>query len=164
MTTMMAAGLMVTTSCKHDLDDYVKKPYTVSDSERLEYAQKTLNTVIDKTQDWVLTANYSVKVNVDANLDGIQEIAVLDGNPFVRSTSILAKTTAHQNETKELTFKAPLADSLCYVACITSDQQYIARPFLPGKDGLYHQRPAVYRTALPAREGCCRVVPDTSSA
>ena len=40
---MMAAGLMVTTSCKHDLDDYVKKPYTVSDSERLEYAQKTVS-------------------------------------------------------------------------------------------------------------------------
>ena len=141
---MMAAGLMVTTSCKHDSDDYVKKPdsddyvkkpYTVSDGERLEYAQKTLNTIIDRTHDWVLTANYSVKVNVDANLDGIQEIAVLDGNPFVRGTSILAKTTAHQNETKELTFKAPLADSLCYVAC-----------------------------TLPAREGCCRVVPGTSSA
>lgn len=145
---MMAAGLMVTTSCKHYSDDYVKKPYTVSDGERLEYAQKTLNTIIDRTQDWVLTANYSVKVNVDADLEGIQEIAVLDGDPFVRGTSILAKTTAHQNKTKELTFKAPLADSLCYVACITSDQQYIARPFLPGKDAVVSfQTPAV-RKAL----------------
>ena len=27
-----------------------------------------------------------------------------------------------------------------------------------------NQQPAVYRTALPARKGCCRVVPDTSSA
>ena len=107
LTTMMAAGLMVTTSCKHDLDDYVKKPYTVSDGERLEYAQKTLKTIIDRTQDWVLTANYSVKVNVDANLDGIQEIAVLDGNPFVRGTSILAKTVSFGNFTCPAAFLCP---------------------------------------------------------
>ena len=131
---MLAAGLMVATSCKHDLDDYVKKPYTVTDNERLEYAQRTLNTTFDKQQDWVLTADYSVKVKVDADLEGIKEIAILDGNPYVEATSMLVKKTANKNETVDLTFKAPLAEYLCYVACITNDQQYVARPFLPGKD------------------------------
>ena len=133
-TTMMMCGLMVTTSCKHNMDDYVKKPYTVSDSERLSYAEKTLNTTIDKQQNWVLTNQYNVKVTADANLEGIKAIAILDGNPFIGSTNMLQKVTAKNNETIDLTFKAPMADTLLYAACITSDQQFIARPFLPGKD------------------------------
>ena len=132
--TMMMCGLMVTTSCKHNMDDYVKKPYTVSDSERLSYAEKTLNTTIDKQQNWVLTNQYNVKVTADANLEGIKAIAILDGNPFIGSTNMLLKVTAKNNETIDLTFKAPKADTLLYAACITSDQQFIARPFLPGKD------------------------------
>ena len=131
---MMMCGLMVTTSCKHNMDDYVKKPYTVSDSERLSYAEKTLNTTIDKQQNWVLTNQYNVKVTADANLEGIKAIAILDGNPFIGSTNMLLKVTAKNNETIDLTFKAPKADTLLYAACITSDQQFIARPFLPGKD------------------------------
>jgi len=133
---MLATGLMVATSCKHDLDDYVKKPYTVTDDERLAYAEKTLQTTFDKQQDWVLTANYNIKVKMDADLEGIKEIAILDGNPFVHSTSMLVKVTAHKNETIDLTFRAPVADSLCYAACISGDQQYVARPFLPGKDAV----------------------------
>ena len=86
--TMMMCGLMVTTSCKHNMDDYVKKPYTVSDSERLSYAEKTLNTTIDKQQNWVLTNQYNVKVTADANLEGIKAIAILDGNPFIGSTNM----------------------------------------------------------------------------
>ena len=131
----MICGLMMTTSCKHDADDYVKKPYTVSDGERVAHAQKQLGDItFDKQQDWVLTNQYNVRVNVDADLEGIKEIAILDGNPYVGATSMLMKVTAQKNETIDLTFKAPKADSLCYVACITNDQQYIARPFLPGKD------------------------------
>ena len=105
--TMMMCGLMVTTSCKHNMDDYVKKPYTVSDSERLSYAEKTLNTTIDKQQNWVLTNQYNVKVTADANLEGIKAIAILDGNPFIGSTNMLLKVTAKNNETIDLTFKAP---------------------------------------------------------
>lgn len=146
-TTMLAACLMVTTSCKHDLDDYVKKPYIVSDSERLEYAQKVLKTTFDKQHDWVLTADYSVKVKVDAYLEDIKEIAILDGNPYVETTSILAKVAAQNNETIDMTFKAPLAERLCYVACINNDQQFIARPFLPGKDAVVSFQTSAVRKA-----------------
>ena len=89
--TMMTCGLMVTTSCKHDLSDYVKQPYTVSDSERVSYAEKTLNITIDPKQNWVLTNQYNVKVTADANLEGIKAIAILDGNPFIGSTNMLLK-------------------------------------------------------------------------
>ena len=131
----MTCGLMVTTSCKHDMSDYVKQPYTVSDSERLSYAEKILgNITIDPKQDWVLTNQYNVKVTADANLEGIKALAILDGNPFIGSTNMLLKVRAKNNERIDLTFKAPKADSLLYAVCITGDQQYIARPFLPGKD------------------------------
>ena len=133
--TMMMGGLMVTTSCKHDLNDYTKQPTTVTDSERLAYAEKTLgNITIDPNQNWVLTNQYSVKVTADANLEGIKAMAILDGNPFIGSTNVLTRVSATNNETKDLTFKAPKADTLLYAACITGDQQLVARPFVPGKD------------------------------
>ena len=95
----MTCGLMVTTSCKHDLSDYVKQPYMVSDSERVSYAEKTLgNITIDPKQNWVLTNQYNVKVTADANLEGIKAIAILDGNPFIGSTNMLLKVTAKNNE------------------------------------------------------------------
>ena len=136
MTTMLAAGLMVMTSCKHDDDNYAEKPSTVDENDRVKYAQRILETTFDKDQDWVLTADFSVRVKVDADLEGIKEIAVLDGNPFAWATSMLAKKAAQKDETIDLTFKAPLANSVCYVACITDDLQYVTRPFLPGKDAV----------------------------
>jgi hypothetical protein len=125
---------MVTTSCKHDADDYVKKPYTVTDNQRLEYAQETLQTTFDKQQDWVLTKQCTVDVKADADLEGISQVAILNGNPYVGTTSILALVPASKDETMAVTFKAPLADDVLYAACVTRDQKYIARPFLPGQD------------------------------
>lgn len=52
---LVISSLMVLNSCKHDKDDYEKKPYTVTDNDRVSYAEKTFGITIDKLQDWVLT-------------------------------------------------------------------------------------------------------------
>ena len=131
---IMTCGLITTTSCKHDANDYIKKPYSVTDEERIAHAEKTLGTTLDKQRDWALSKEYSVNVTADADFENISEMAILDGNPFIGITRILAKVSVAKNETKTLTFKAAQADTLLYAVCITSDQQYLARPFLPGKD------------------------------
>ena len=67
---------MMLTSCKHDANDYIKKPYSVTENDRLRYAEEQLGITIDKQQDRTLTNRYSVKVNVNADLEDINQVAV----------------------------------------------------------------------------------------
>ena len=127
-------GTMMLSSCKHDASDYAPKPYSVTDADRQKYAEEALGIKIDPLQDWTLTSKYSVKVNVDADLENISQVAVLDGNPYVGVTNLLASTSAANNGTVTLSFLAPSAASIFYVACINKDGECIARPFIPGED------------------------------
>ena len=127
-------GVVVLTGCKHDMSDYTPKPYSVTDTDRLKYAEEKLGISIDPQQDWTLSNRYSVKVNVDADLENVSQVAVLDGNPYVGVTNLLASTAAANNGTVTLSFLAPSTADIFYVACLNKDGECMARPFIPGED------------------------------
>ena len=131
---LLISSMAVLTSCKHDMDDYTPQPYTSTGNDRLKYAEQVLGVTIDPQQDWTLTNRYSVKVNVNADLEDINQVVVLDGNPYADVTNLLATTAATNNGTVTLSFLAPSIADVFYVACINKDGECIARPFLPGED------------------------------
>ena len=130
----LECGTMVLTGCKHDMNDYAPKPYSTTDADRKKYAEEALGVKIDPQQDWVMSQQYSVKVNVDADLENISQLVVLDGNPLVSGTNLLASTAATKNSTATISFLAPATADIFYVACINNDGECIARPFIPGED------------------------------
>ena len=130
---ILLVGLTVLSSCKHDMDDYVKKPYNVTDEERVRYAEEKLGVTIDPNQDWILTSEYSVTITANANLSNISKVAVLDGNPYAGASCVLATATATNGKTVTLSFRAP-TDSLLYAACLTNNGKCIARAFQPGQE------------------------------
>ena len=73
---ILISGMVVLTSCKHNMDDYTPQPYTSTGNDRLKYAEQVLGVTIDPQQDWTLTNRYSVKVNVNADLEDINQVAV----------------------------------------------------------------------------------------
>ena len=95
---LLTSGLVTLTGCKHDMDDYVRKPYSVTDQQRKSYAEQVLGISIDPQQDWVLTQTLSVEVNADADVEGISRVAILDGNPFAEETSVLTMQTKRRNQ------------------------------------------------------------------
>ena len=131
---LLISSMAVLTSCKHNMDDYTPQPYTSTGNDRLKYAEQVLGVTIDPQQDWTLTNRYSVKVNVNADLEDINQVVVLDGNPYADVTNLLATTAATNNGTVTLSFLAPSIADVFYVACINKDGECIARPFLPGED------------------------------
>ena len=133
-TLLLVGSITMLTSCKHDADDYVKKPYSVTDDDRIRYAEGKLGITIDRQQDWTMSQQYSIKVTANAALQNIAQVTILDGNPYVDVTNLLAVQSATNDQTVTMTFRAPAVASLLYVACITKDGQCIARPFTPGED------------------------------
>ena len=133
LTYILIVGTMVLTGCSPNADDYKKKPYNVTDEERVKYAEGLLGTTIDPEQDWVLTSEYSVSITADAHLGTISKVIVLDSNPYAGVSSVMASAAATNNAKVALTFRAP-KDSLMYAACVSTDGKCIARPFLPGKE------------------------------
>ena len=127
-------GTMMLTGCKHEITYTEKKQYTVTDEERVKYAGETLGTTIDPNQDWVLTSEYSVKIIADADLEGISEVLVLDGNPFVSPTQMLAHKSLSKGSSATLLFRAESVSEVLYAVCMTQDGKCMARPFLPGQD------------------------------
>ena len=146
----MIGGLtlvMAFTGCKHDLPEY--KPYSVTDGERVTYAEKALGNIrIDPNQDWVLTKNYKVIVKADASLKDISKVQVLNGNPYLQSSYVLAESTIKNGQTQQLSFRAPQADHLLYAACINSQGQVASVAFAAGADSAYFKqsyRPKITR-------------------
>ena len=137
---MMAAiltscGTMALIGCKHDLDnDNTKKPYTVTDQERMSHAEKTLGISIDQQQDWTLTNDNSVSISADADMDNIVRVAVLDADPYAGENHCLAVATLSNGGQATLTFQAPKSAEVLYAACFTKDGDCMARPFVPGVD------------------------------
>ena len=131
---LFTGGIMALSSCSHDKDDYVKKPYDMTDEERIRYAEQILGVKLDRNQNWILTEQYDLKVTADADLEDIVEVAILDGSPYAGSTHKLAYANVKNNESVTLSFRAPSAAELLYVACLTKGGLCIARPFQPGTD------------------------------
>ena len=132
---LLTGGMVALTGCKHDLNDSTRKPYTVTDQQRKDYAEQVLGTTIDPQQDWVLTQTLSVKVTADADVDGISRVAILDGNPFAEETSVLTQQTITKGQTAVLSFRVPTDSEVLYAACMNSSgEALMARPFLMGTD------------------------------
>ena len=131
---LTVCGMMLLSGCKHDANDYVKKPYSMTDDERIVYAEQTLGTTIDRQHDWSLTTQYSVKITADADLENISEVAVLDDDPYAGRTYRLAVAAVTSGGSATLTFRAPKDAEVLYAACYNTSGQCIARPFVPGTD------------------------------
>ena len=133
---LTSCGTMALTGCKHDLgNDNTKKPYTVTDQERMSHAEKTLGISIDQQQDWTLTNDNSVSISADADMDNIVRVAVLDADPYAGENHCLAVATVSNGGQATLAFQAPKSAEVLYAACFTKDGDCIARPFVPGVDG-----------------------------
>ena len=130
---LTACGIMLLSGCKHDMNDYVKKPtYSITDEERIAHAEQTLGVTLDRKHDWSLTTQYSVRITADANLENISEVAILDDDPYAGSTYRLAVATVSSGDAVTLTFRAPMDAEVLYAACYNTSGQCIARPFIPG--------------------------------
>ena len=81
-----------------------------------------------------MSQQYSIKVTANAALQNIAQVTILDGNPYVDVTNLLAVQSVTNDQTVTMSFRAPAVANLLYVACITKDGQCIARPFTPGED------------------------------
>ena len=127
------AGAITLTSCSNNEDDY-KKPYDVTDEDRVKYAEGVLGTTIDPEQDWVLTSECSVTIAANARLEGTSMVAILQGNPYGGKSFIIAVKPATVGTENTLSFRAPQGVDYLYAACINNDGKCIARPFTPGKD------------------------------
>lgn len=133
-TLLLVGSIAMLTSCKQDADDFLKKPYSVTDDDRIRYAEGQLGITIDRQQDWTMSQQYSIKVTANAALQNIAQVTILDGNPYVDVTNLLAVQSVTNDQTVTMTFRAPAVANLLYAACITKDGQCIARPFTPGED------------------------------
>lgn len=133
-TLLLVGSITMLTSCKQDADDFLKKPYSVTDDDRIRYAEGQLGITIDRQQDWTMSQQYSIKVTANAALQNIAQVTILDGNPYVDVTNLLAVQSVTNDQTVTMTFRAPAVANLLYAACITKDGQCIARPFTPGED------------------------------
>lgn len=136
--TLFVCSTLVLTSCKHDMDGYTPTPTPTptpapTDKERVAYAEKVLGVTIDPKQDWVLTSEYSVTITTDADLDNINKVAVIDGNPYAGPSCVMASAAATKDSKVTLSFRAP-TDSLLYAVCMNDEGKCIARPFIPGKE------------------------------
>ena len=94
---LFTGGIMALSSCSHDKDDYVKKPYDMTDEERIKWAEQVLGVKLDRNQNWILTEQYDLKVTADADLEDIVEVAILDGSPYAGSTHKLAYANVKNN-------------------------------------------------------------------
>ena len=133
-TLLLVGSIAMLTSCKQDADDFLKKPYSVTDDDRIRYAEGQLGITIDRQQDWTMSQQYSIKVTANAALQNIAQVTILDGNPYVDVTNLLAVQSVTNDQTVTMTFRAPAVANQLYAACITKDGQCIARPFTPGED------------------------------
>ena len=133
-TLLLVGSITMLTSCKQDADDFLKKPYSVTDDDRIRYAEGQLGITIDRQQDWTMSQQYSIKVTANAALQNIAQVTILDGNPYVDVTNLLAVQSVTNDQTVTMTFRAPAVANQLYAACITKDGQCIARPFTPGED------------------------------
>ena len=144
----MIGGLtlvVVFTGCKHDLAEY--QPYTVTDEERVTYAEKVLGNIrIDPNQDWVLTKTFKVVVKADAPLQDIDKVQVLSGNPYLQPVSVLAEGAIKNGATQEIRFRASQADQLFYAACINRQGQVASVAFTADADSAYFKQP--YRPTI----------------
>ena len=131
---LTVCGMMLLSGCKHNIDDYTPQPYTATGSDRLRHAETVLGVTIDPQQDWTLSNRYSVNVNVNADLENINQVIILDGNPIVGVTNLLTSSSATNGGTVTLSFLAPSTAGIFYVACINKDGECMARPFIPGED------------------------------
>ena len=120
--------------CSHE--EYLEqlKKYDVTNKDRVSYAESNLGVKIDPNQDWILTKKYSVKVTADANLDNIKEVMVLSGNPYAGVTYRLVRLELTNGGNATLDFTAPLSSTVLYAACLSAQNECIARPFRPGTD------------------------------
>ncbi len=151
-TILLVVCAIVLTSCKHDMDDYRKKPYDVTDEERVAYAEKLLGTSIDPEQDWELTSECSVTITANARLDNISMVAVLQGNPYGGESFILAAKEVIRDAETTLSFRAPQGVDCLYATCINNDgSKCIARPFTPGLDKKvsFQEAPVVSAASAP---------------
>ena len=153
LTAILFWGTTLLTGCSHNQDDYRKKPYEVTDAERVNYAEQILGTTIDPEQDWVLSSENSVTITSDAKLDGISMVAVLDGNPYAGISQIMASKAATRGAKTTLTFRAASGAEYLYAACLTNDGKCIARPFVPGQETTvsFKDGPATYNAAATTR-------------
>ena len=135
------------TGCKHDMPEY--QTYSVTDAERVSYAEKALGNIrIDPNQDWSLTKSLKVVVKADAPLKDISKVQILNGNPFLKSATVLAEGDIMNGATKEMSFLAPQADYLLYAACINRQGQVASVAFTADADSAYFKqafRPTITR-------------------
>lgn len=152
LTAILFAGITWLTSCSHNEDDY-RKPYDVTDEDRVKYAEEKLGVTFDPEQDWILTNECSVTVNADAGLEDISMVAVLDGNPYAGVSQILASQAATRDAKATLSFRAPQGAEYLYAACLNSAGKCIVRPFVPGQVAAvtFRDDPATYNASVATR-------------
>lgn len=121
--------------CSKDKDLFTPKE-TMTDEQRLDYAERTLGVSIDKRHDWVLSEKYQVKIVANANMDDICEVRVLSDNPYLASAQSMAVVPATAGQEVNVEFRAPLAKKLFHAACINTKGEINTVAFVAGTDSV----------------------------
>lgn len=162
LSSIVLVGAMALTGCVKDVSDSSgggdsgggggggkKEPYHAPDAELVKYAEEKFGTTIDPNQNWELTNQNSVTIIADAVLADITAVAVLDNDPYVTLSSLLASKATSNGQKTTLTFRAPIVADTLYATCINSEGKCVARPFAVGidKEVSFFEAPVPYEDA-----------------
>lgn len=130
ITGLTIAALSVA-GCSHDDDVRV-----YSNQEKLSNAAAQLEIdSIDPHQDWRMTTSLTAQVSVGLGIDQDYTVVVYDQNPlFNKDVVFYAQNTVQEGETVEMTFNAPAADSVFFVAVFDSQYRRLVQA-APVEDG-----------------------------
>ena len=92
--------------------------------------KNVFGTTFDPNQDWTMSAEGSVKITADANLNDIVKVQVLSESPFLNGDAmVLNQKDVSYGETVELTYEAPKGATKLIAACVNKSGDYYVKAF-----------------------------------
>ena len=92
--------------------------------------KNVFGTTFDPNQDWTMSAEGSVKITADANLNDIVKVQVLSESPFLNGDAmVLNQKDVSYGETVELTYEAPKGATKLIAACVNKTGNYFVKTF-----------------------------------
>ena len=92
--------------------------------------KNVFGTTFDPHQDWTMSAEGSVKITADANLNDIVKVQVLSESPFLNGDAmVLNQKDVSYGETVELTYEAPKGATKLIAACVNKSGDYYVKAF-----------------------------------
>lgn len=125
-------AIIVLSSCVRvpDYDTSYSESPDLTPEQINDNVKKVFGTTFDPNQDWTMSAQGSVKITADANLNDIVKVQILTESPFLNGDAmVLNQKDVSNGETAELTFEAPKGATKLIAACVNKSGDYYVKAF-----------------------------------